>query len=690
MSAPLPTLAPAGLTAALKQAWRDGAPPDAAGALREFPSLLRRRTLVVDLAYEEYCLREQAGHVPDTESFCRALPAFQSAVREVIRGHRVLADHPELFDRLDVRWPQPGEEVEGCTVARELGRGAFARAFLAIDHETGNQPVVLKLSPTPSVEAKTLGPVRHPHVAEVLWARRADDLSAICLRYVGAATLGDVIGAAFGPAADGPPTARTVLEAVAAAGAGLPDPEPAPPLLRPAQSYADAVATVAARLAGALAHLHATGVTHGDLKPSNIVLGPGGHPYLIDFNLAGGAAESLQRCGGTLPYMAPERIRLVLGLSPSEVGRADRAADVYSFGAVLFEALTGRVPFDPVDDPDLTAVATALLGRVLTGPPALRAGGVPGRLARLVRRCLDPDPARRPTAAALARDLDRFVRRWTRRARVCAAVLTAVALIGAGRAATQPPTPGSPPAGEPAPPRSMTADELVAKGLEQLQSNADVGPAAESFRQAFQLREDGRTAALLGYCRNRTGNHSAALGFYQEAITRGYRETWVHNNLAFTLIQANLNNPRAVRPAVAEAQAAIDRDPSCRTALYIRAWARFMSSVDHGTGALSDPIVVVELDRDLAALLADPPDGFLPYVLAARIQVVAKDADAARLATAVGYVAKAVSLGWPLKSASGDLFTGRLQDREDFQSIREPDLPVRPAADPALMAPPVR
>src|SRR5262245_15177796 len=188
-AAPVASIAPSDLVRTLKQAWRDGGNPDAAGALRDHPTLLLHRSLAVDLAYEEYCLREEGGQVPDADYFCRALPAFRSAIREVIRGHRALMDHPELFDRLQVNWPESGQTFEGFTVIRELGRGAFARAFLALDPDTGNRPVVLKLSPTPSGEARTLGLVRHQHVAEVFWARRVGDLSAICLRYVGAATL---------------------------------------------------------------------------------------------------------------------------------------------------------------------------------------------------------------------------------------------------------------------------------------------------------------------------------------------------------------------------------------------------------------------------------------------------------------------------------------------------------------------
>src|SRR5262245_32262433 len=95
-----PSLEPlTALVESLKGAWRaGGAPPDAPGAIREHPDLLRHRSLVVDLAYEEYCLREEAGAAPEPDAFCGRFPAFRSQIREVIRGHCLLADHPELLD----------------------------------------------------------------------------------------------------------------------------------------------------------------------------------------------------------------------------------------------------------------------------------------------------------------------------------------------------------------------------------------------------------------------------------------------------------------------------------------------------------------------------------------------------------------------------------------------------------------
>src|SRR5215207_6697101 len=122
----------AGLVEGLKQEWRAGtSAPDAAGAYRDFPALARHRSLFVDLAYEDYCLQEETGTAPDVDSFCRRLPAFRSQVREVLRGHREIADHPDLFATPAAEWPQSGDTVESLQLHRELGRGAFARVYLA-------------------------------------------------------------------------------------------------------------------------------------------------------------------------------------------------------------------------------------------------------------------------------------------------------------------------------------------------------------------------------------------------------------------------------------------------------------------------------------------------------------------------------------------------------------------------------
>ena len=691
-----PPASPADVARSLKQAWRDGAPPNVAGTLRDHPELLRRRTLVLDLAFEAYSLQEEAGRTPDAESFCRDLPAFRSDVRAMIRDYRALVDHPEVFDRLEVRWPEPGAVFAGFTVVRELGRGAFARAYLAADPDTGDRPVVLKLSPTASGEARTLGPVRHPHVAEVYWARRVDGVSALGMRFVGAATLADAVGAAFDTPAGRPPTARTILAAIDAAGAGLPEPDPVPPLLRPRQSYADAVAAIAARLAAALAALHARGVTHGDLKPSNVVLGPGGHPYLIDFNLAGGVGESLHRYGGTLPYMAPERIRRLLGQT-TDAGPADRS-DVYSFGAVLHQALTGRLPVEPINRPDVTDVAADLLARQQSGTRRVGGVGVPRVLARLVGECLAADPARRPTAAALARRLDRFVGRRARRAAwaLAAAVAIGGAVVAwlATRPATGPETRQAAvvPISAPAPADPVTADDFVARGFRFL-AKGDWSGAFGDFSDASRLRPGGGTRALMGYSRTRAGKFDEAAVCYTDAIDKwGYRPAWVLNNRAHARIQIGLNDPKQLSAGLADAEAALAADPGLDAAHYNRARARYLTGLNRATWRLNDPDLLTAVETDLVPALAAHPDAPRLHMFMAEVFAAPDWADAARLNRAMDHLATAVALGRsPRTVGSGPVLRRLTEQGGNAARLAQAPVTRQPdPADPGVAHPPAR
>lgn len=169
----------------------------------------------------------------------------------------------------------------------------------------------------------------------------------------------------------------------------------------------------AREIARALAYAHTQNVLHCDVKPANILFAESGRPLLSDFNVSvrnSNAADG--PIGGTLAYMSPEHLGLVMGVSDQlHAEPVDERTDIYGLGLVLFQMLTGNWPFDErqagTDPIQAAGVLRALrLNSKPTFPPGCRLS--PG-LQSIVCKCLAPADDRYQSAADLAADLDRYL-----------------------------------------------------------------------------------------------------------------------------------------------------------------------------------------------------------------------------------------------------------------------------------------
>jgi serine/threonine protein kinase/Tfp pilus assembly protein PilF len=323
-------------------------------------------------------------------------------------------------ERSTIRFPGPGDELFGYRLRQEVGRGAFARVFLAEEADLAGRPVVLKISAVEGREPQLLAQLQHTHIVPIysLHEDRSRGLRAVCMPYFGGATLGQVLQRLW--ALPAPPTHGSELAAAltavggGAAGRAAAADGQAPLSRFRAWDYFRCAAWVVARLAEGLQHAHDRGVFHRDVKPSNVLLGADGQPLLLDFNVSGGPGDPGRALvGGTVAYAAPEHLQALLSTTANEVAQVDGRSDVYALGMVLFEMLAGGRPFRQQG-------SYSVLPEQLVGMAAERAAArpsvrsqrpdVPWSLDSVVRKCLEPDPGKRyQQAGHLAEDLRRFV-----------------------------------------------------------------------------------------------------------------------------------------------------------------------------------------------------------------------------------------------------------------------------------------
>ena len=309
-------------------------------------------------------------------------------------------DSPQLFQD-PFEWPRAGDPLLDFTVVAPMASGGFARVYLCAEKGVGDRQVVVKVARRGAFEADTMGRLSHPNIMPVLSVRcdERTGTSCLCMPFVGRSTLRHVIDAAF---FDGMPrSASVILEASRGLmQRGDRSQQVTPPLtIDPNSSYIAGVLQLAIQVASALQHAHQRGVIHGDLKASNIVMSVHATPLLVDFHLSHQCDDAPQLAtGGTLPFMAPEKIRAAT-FGEVEQDPIDTRSDIFSFGATLFELMTGKLPFSStrVAAGHAMDVSRLLLSQKNGAPsvqelnPMVNAG-----LADLIRHCLAYDPAERP------------------------------------------------------------------------------------------------------------------------------------------------------------------------------------------------------------------------------------------------------------------------------------------------------
>ena len=260
-----------------------------------------------------------------------------------------------------------GRQIGAYQLVALLGKGGMGEVYRAVDRTLGRE-VAIKILPEAFMsdparlarlhrEARLLASLNHPNIATVHSLEEADRSCGLVMELVAGQTLAERVAAGALPI--------------------------------------DEVLRVCHQIAEALDAAHQKGITHRDIKPANIKVTPHGIVKVLDFGLAKIAAhdeasaalvatETGTAAGvvlGTAPYMSPEQAR----------GRAvDKQTDIWAFGCVLYELLTGRPAFCGETAPDTIA---AILGREPNWGALPEA--TPASVRRLLRRCLEKDTQRR-------------------------------------------------------------------------------------------------------------------------------------------------------------------------------------------------------------------------------------------------------------------------------------------------------
>ena len=275
----------------------------------------------------------------------------------------------------------PGTRLGVYDITAQIGVGGMGEVYQATDTNLKRQ-VAIKVLPAAVAgdadrlarfqrEAEVLAALNHPNIAQIFGLEKTPDFTALVMELVEGDDLSQRIARGAIPLDEALPIAKQIAEALEAA--------------------------------------HEQGIIHRDLKPANIKVRPDGTVKVLDFGLA----KAMEPAAGSSPSMsmsptittpAMTQAGMILGtaayMSPEQAkGRpADKRSDIWAFGCVLYEMLTGRRAFEGEDLADT-------LASVLKSPPnwAALPPSLPAGIRTLLMRCLDRDRAKRVADAATVR-----------------------------------------------------------------------------------------------------------------------------------------------------------------------------------------------------------------------------------------------------------------------------------------------
>ncbi len=394
------------------------------------PKALDDREVLGQVAFEEYRLRLRAGESVsseeyrtrygiDTDHWPREIASTDTTEDttnvELMQEALVLADNVQNF-------PATGSQFLDFRLQQEIGRGAFARVYLAQQGELADRLVVLKIASGNSLEPQHLARLQHTNIVPIYSVHRQDDLTAVCMPFFGARTFADLLDTVR-QKSGGLATEQNLISTFLNRRDPtqlIPSKESAkgsPPVASETRTleiltksgYVDAVVWLIKQVAEGISHAHERGIVHRDLKPANILLTDEGLPMVLDFNLSENVVVNGRTSllvGGTLPYMAPEHLGAV-----SSGGKIGIQTDLFSLGVIFYELLTGRRPF-PDRKGSFDSVVREMIVDRQAGYPSIRElnHSVPPSIAAVVERCLAPDiQDRYHTTDELTEDLGRHL-----------------------------------------------------------------------------------------------------------------------------------------------------------------------------------------------------------------------------------------------------------------------------------------